>query len=382
MKKISLLIFSSFFFFSFYSLATKESAEMRGGDHLGVIWSTKENQNIWRMPQQVNVMGSNIQITRTGTSIGTAEGGFFLKKETSKKVFGKARSYHFGLYINNSNPDFDRVNDNDTIGSHQNSLTQGRRVDFFIGGVSEKYNLGFRLGFNEIRAAAASATADKKKRVSVFDLAIGGTLGRFDVWAKYAADPRSDNGTYRENSHSSSYQVGIRTKLFGNMFYLEHNAGLENPLLGLALAKRSYSNRKKMSITWQFGFARVHKVKKQAEFFWNTDWTYVHLDKEILNYASEGYYLAKLKGWRFHWTFGFSQQFFSWLKTAGSFEYTAYDDFNKPFDAEKKMTKANLGVSLFSRSLQLDLNSSYTGLGVAGLNEIFSSTTGTLIYHF
>ena len=106
------------FSISFEILGTKETAQAIGGDHLGVIWSENEDQNIWRMPQQLNAM-SNIQLTRTATGYGNAEGGFFISQKELKEVFGLSRDISFGIYFNNSNVDFNRVNDNDTVGGHQ-----------------------------------------------------------------------------------------------------------------------------------------------------------------------------------------------------------------------------------------------------------------------
>ena len=121
------------------------------------------------MPQQLNAMSNNIQLTRTATGYGNAEGVFHFRKRT-KRGFGLSRDISFGIYFNNSNVDFNRVNDNDTVGGHQVSPDTGQRLDIFVGGAFfKKHNFAFRVGYNELQPAADSATSVEKKKVSVTD---------------------------------------------------------------------------------------------------------------------------------------------------------------------------------------------------------------------
>ena len=112
MRKL-LLMAAGFALLSTASLfATRESAQARSGNHLGVIWSMKEDQNVWRMPQQLNKMGNNVQFTRSASTFGGAHGGFFLNKKDMKSTFGFDLPVNFGLYFNNDNRDFKRVSNN------------------------------------------------------------------------------------------------------------------------------------------------------------------------------------------------------------------------------------------------------------------------------
>ena len=91
------------------------------------------------------------------------------------------------------------------------ALDTGQRLDIFVGGAFfKKHNFAFRVGYNELQPAADSATSVEKKKVSVTDYSIGATIDGVDFWGKYADEPKSDNGTFKSNSHGYSFQVGAR----------------------------------------------------------------------------------------------------------------------------------------------------------------------------
>ncbi len=368
--------------------ASKESSQARGGDHLGVIWSNSETQNVWRMPQQMNKIGNHLEFSRTGTGFGAAEGGFFLNKKDMASTFGVALPINFGLYFNNAQYEFDRVNNHDNL---VNLTTDAQvndspaRFDFFLGGFGDDYNLALRFGYNYVRDNASTSTAAEAKSASAVDFALGGTFEGFDAWVKFVLEPSSDNTTYKNNSLASAWQIGVRKELAGFRVYAEYNDGLQSHLGGAAIAT-TYNLYKDNSTNsnFQLGVARVHRIKDNGQFFWDARFTYTDLSKNIVRYRNHTRNSHDVKGWDISWTAGLAHEVFSWLRLAGSLEHTLYNGLDKPNDALKRTAMANLGFRIHSGGLGLDLNSSFTGtMGDGeGLSEILKSTTATLTYDF
>lgn len=380
--------------------ATKESAQARSGDHLGVIWSQKEDQNVWRMPQQINKMGNNVQFTRSATTHGNAEGGFFLNKKDMKSTFGFDLPVNFGLYFNNSNQDFQRVSDNNTIpgdmddsnddthgGNPIGTGTTPTRIDFFLGGFGDAYNLALRFGYNNVRNNASSSTAADEKSTSAVDFALGGTVEGFDLWTKWAMEPSSDNSTFKANSLAYAWQFGVRKEWDGFKVYAEYNDGLQNHLDGLATAARTNHNKDNATNqSFQLGVARVHKVNDNGEFFWDVRLTHTDISERVANHNDSTYNASgttdHVEGWTFHWMAGLSHKLTSWLSVAGSLNHLLYNGLEKPFDASKNQAKGNLGFAVHFENFQLDLAASYTSSSQNDLWTHLGSTTGTLTYNF